>query len=149
MHSRDRTQVGRLARKHFTGPLIELLITIFTLKLNFLPLTKHHFKQVVEIKALNWLTEHLKLSVTWPQIFCFMEPLGALLGNVGFVPHSMKTSDQERADIHSSTSSTLCLKIPPLLSPRNHRMQYGVCQNHATEIWIPRNSTRNTIHLHI
>lgn len=40
-----------------------------------------------------------------------MEPLGALLGNVVFVQHSMKISDQEQASIHISMSPALCLKI--------------------------------------
>lgn len=64
LHSRHRTQFGRLARKRFNGSLIELLITIFYSETHFLPLMKHRFKQVVEIKALNGLTEQLKLSVT-------------------------------------------------------------------------------------
>lgn len=78
-----------------------------------------------------------------------MEPLGALLGNVVFVQHSMKISDQEQASIHISMSPALCLKISLLLSNCNLRAQYGVCQNHTTELRIFRNSTRNTSHLHM
>lgn len=110
MSSRDRTLVARLEWACFTGPLMELLITTFTAKLFFF-LMKYHFEQVVEIKALNWFLELLKLCYLTSNIPLFMEPLGALLGNVVFVEHSMKITDREHTAMRCSVSTTLCLRI--------------------------------------
>lgn len=55
-----KLQLSGLSRSASRAPLMELLITIFPAKLLFF-LMKYHFKQVVEIKALNWFLEPLKL----------------------------------------------------------------------------------------